>query len=103
MKTLKKQDRIKGLYLYCNSHRKYYSDDSKKCKCENEVFVYRYKLHIPGSDNKCRIRTLSSTTIDDALIESRGIKRYFENNDFQKVKTIQDSCAPALLTECIDE
>ena len=100
---LPKKEKIKGLYLFCNSHKKLYKDDSKvKCKCNN--LVYKSKVSIPGQSKKCRTRAFLARSFEEAVAIHLDFKKELEGNSYQKVKIVDDSKkTPILLIDCMDE
>lgn len=96
---LPKKDRPVGLYLHCNKHKRWYANDSVvKCKCD---LVYKYKIHIPNKEGKCKTRNLDAKTLEEALIECRAYKRELLNNSFQDVAIKKVNPTPIYLLECI--
>ncbi len=97
---LPKKDRPIGLYLFCNRHKNYYRDDSKiKCTCKN--LVYKAKIHIPHSNNKCKTKILSTDDFDEALNQIRAFKKEMFLNSYQSTNFIDKKTKPILLTDCM--
>ena len=104
MKLSKKQ-RIHGLYLFCNGtdcKRWYKYDSDVNCRCKK--LVYKYKLHIPMTEDKCRIKVLDADNIEDALVECRQFRDQMQESQFQRGNIDQpEVVTPILLVDCIDD
>ncbi|MES2592179.1 MAG: hypothetical protein V4608_09865 [Bacteroidota bacterium] len=98
---LPKKERPIGLYLHCNKHKRLYANDSLvKCKCDN--LVYKCKIHIPGTDDKCKTKNLEAKNLDDALIEFRAFKKELIGNSFQTVTLVEKEQKPVLFVDCVE-
>ena len=97
--TLSKKNRPKGLFLFCNSCNKQYSDDKKiKCKCGN--LIYKAKIHVAGTKHGVKPKVLAASNFKEALIEFQEYKEVLQNNNYQKVEIKHEVNTPTRLIEC---
>ena len=96
---LPKKDRPKGLFLYCNSCKRYYSDHTKvKCKCGD--LIYKAKIHIPGTRNNIKSQIFISRNHTGAIQEFHAFKELLSTNSFQKINIRVEQKIPVRLIEC---
>jgi integrase len=83
--TLQK-NHLKGLKIYCNKCKKY----NPKCN-HNDDLLYRVVVHIPGTKNSTKIKTLISKNYEDAVKESMDIIKDLKRNDYRDLSTDNES------------
>lgn len=100
-KMLPKKDAPNGLYLYCNTHKRWYKNDNVvKCKCD---LKYKAKIHIPGTKNSSKIKTIEAEDCESAIQQFQEFKRTLKNNEYQNVKVVESTSKPIMLVDCISE
>lgn len=72
------KNHFKGLKIYCNKCKRY----NPKCKHYDEQ-LYRAVVHIPGTKNSTKIKTLVSTKYEDAVKEIIDIINELKANDYR--------------------
>lgn len=80
------KNHFKGLKIYCNKCKKY----NPKCNHIDDL-NYRIVVHIPGTKNSTKIKTLISKNYDDAVKESIDVIRGLKLNDYKDLATDNDS------------
>ena len=80
------KNHLKGLKIYCNKCKKY----NPKCN-HNDYLLYRVVVHIPGTKNSTKIKTLISDNYDDAVIESIDIIKILKSNDYRDLSNDNDN------------
>lgn len=80
------KNHLKGLKIYCNKCKKY----NPKCN-HNDDLLYRVVIHIPGTKNSTKIKTLISKSYEDAVKESIDIIKELKSNDYRDLSTDNDS------------
>ena len=96
---LPKKDRPKGLYLFCNSCKRTYSNDKDiKCKCKK--LVYKARIHVAGTSTGLIPKTLKANNFIDAVKQFYDFKEHLVNNSFQKVEIKSSPAKPKRLVEC---
>lgn len=80
------KNHLKGLKIYCNKCKKY----NPKCN-HNDDLLYRVVVHIPGTKNSTKIKTLISKNYEDAVKESIDIIKELKSNDYRDLSTDNDS------------
>ncbi|MFN8579328.1 MAG: hypothetical protein U0354_21080 [Candidatus Sericytochromatia bacterium] len=71
------KNHFKGLKIYCNKCKRY----NPKCSHYKDL-LYRLVVHIPGTKNSTKIRTLTSKIYEDAVVESIDILKVFKSNGY---------------------
>jgi len=79
------KNHLKGLKIYCNKCKKY----NPKCNHIDDL-LYRVVVHIPGTKNSTKIKTLISRNYDDAVKESIDIIKELKSNDYRDLSTDND-------------
>ncbi len=98
---LPKKDAPNGLYLYCNTHKRWYKNDNVvKCNCD---LKYKAKVHIPGTKRNSKIKTFEAVNLESAIQEFQEFKKTMKNNDFQDVVIRDLSQVPIMLLDCMAE
>ncbi len=72
------KNHITGLKIYCNKCKRY----NPKCRHIEEL-IYRLVVHIPGSKNLTRCKSLISRQYEDAVVESIDIIKGLKSNDYR--------------------
>lgn len=72
------KNHITGLKIYCNKCKRY----NPKCRHIEEL-IYRLVVHIPGSKNLTRCKSLISRHYEDAVVESIDIIKGLKSNDYR--------------------
>ena len=80
------KNHFKGLKIYCNKCKKY----NPKCN-HNDDLLYRVVIHIPGTKNSTKIKTLISKNYEDAVKESIDIIKELKSNDYRDLSIDIDS------------
>lgn len=80
------KNHLKGLKIYCNKCKKY----NPKCSHINDL-LYRVVVHIPGTKNSTKIKTLISKNYEDAVKESIDIIKELKSNDYRDLTSDNDS------------
>ncbi len=80
------KNHLKGLKIYCNKCKKY----NPKCNHIDDL-LYRVVVHIPGTKNSTKIKTLISKNYEDAVKESIDIIKELKSNDYRDLSTDNDS------------
>ncbi|WP_396164962.1 tyrosine-type recombinase/integrase [Flavobacterium sp.] len=80
------KNHFKGLKIYCNKCKKY----NPKCNHTDDL-LYRVVVHIPGTKNSTKIKTLISRNYDDAVKESIDIIKELKSNDYRDLSTDNDN------------
>jgi integrase len=80
------KNHLKGLKIYCNKCNKY----NPKCN-HNDDLHYRIVVHIPGTKNSTKIKTLISNNYEDAVKESIDIIRGLKSNNYKDLPTDDES------------
>lgn len=97
-KMLPKKNAQIGLYLYCNTHKKWYKDDTVvQCKCE---LTYKAKLHVPGTKRACKCKSFEADTLENAIQLFNQFKIEMKNNSYQNVSLETFDKKPIFLTDC---
>ncbi|MCD6019731.1 MAG: hypothetical protein K0S53_2852 [Bacteroidetes bacterium] len=94
---------MKGLYIYCNGCKTAYSNETKiKCNCKE--YVYKAKIHVPGTKRDCRTKILDATNYNDAIKQRIAFEEQLIAANFIKkekvVKVVQ--AKPVRLVDCMD-
>ena len=76
----------KGLKIYCNKCKRY----NPKCNHIDEL-SYRAVVHIPGTKNGTKIKTLISTKYEDAVKEIIDVINELKSNDYKGVKDVESN------------
>lgn len=96
---LPKKNRPKGLYLFCNSCKKYYTNDNDaKCKCRN--LVYKARIHISGTKHGIVSKVLGANNFREAVDELMRLREFLMENGFQKIPVQKHIPKPTRLVEC---
>ena len=74
-----------GLKIYCNKCKRY----NPKCKHENNK-LFRGVIHVPGTKNNTKVKSLISQSYESAVQELINIKRDLERNNYQFNSFIQN-------------
>lgn len=77
---------FKGLKIYCNKCKRY----NPKCK-HNDDYSFRAVVHIPGTKNSTKIKTLISTKYEDAVKEIIDVINELKANDYRDLSLNNDS------------
>ena len=80
------KNHLKGLKIYCNKCKKY----NPKCNHIDDL-LYRVVVHIPGTKNSTKIKTLISKNYEEAVKESIDIIKELKSNDYRDLTTDNDS------------
>lgn len=80
------KNHLKGLKIYCNKCKKY----NPKCNHIDDL-LYRVVVHIPGTKNSTKIKTLISKNYEDAVKESIDIIKDLKSNDYRDLSIDNDS------------
>lgn len=80
------KNHLKGLKIYCNKCKKY----NPKCNHIDDL-LYRVVVHIPGTKNSTKIKTLISKNYEDAVKESIDIIKELKSNDYRDLSTDNDN------------
>lgn len=80
------KNHLKGLKIYCNKCKKY----NPKCNHIDDL-LYRVVVHIPGTKNSTKIKTLISKNYEDAVKESIDIIKELKSNDYRDLSIDNDS------------
>lgn len=80
------KNHLKGLKIYCNKCKKY----NPKCNHIDDS-LYRVVVHIPGTKNSTKIKTLISKNYEDAVKESIDIIKELKSNDYRDLSTDNDN------------
>lgn len=80
------KNHFKGLKIYCNKCKKY----NPKCNHIDDS-LYRVVVHIPGTKNSTKIKTLISKNYEDAVKESIDIIKELKSNDYRDLSTDNDN------------
>lgn len=80
------KNHLKGLKIYCNKCKKY----NPKCNHIDDL-LYRVVVHIPGTKNSTKIKTLISKNYEDAVKESIDIIKELKSNDYRDLSTDTDN------------
>ena len=97
-KMLPKKNAPIGLYLYCNTHKRWYKNDSVvKCKCE---LTYKAKLHVPRTKRKCKCKSFEAYTLEDAIQMFNQFKIEMKKNSYQNISLVTEVKKPIFLTDC---
>src|SRR5688572_2876787 len=95
---LPKKDRPKGLYLYCNSCKRKYSEQNKiSCRCPE--LVYKAIVHVTGTRNTVKSKVFHTTDFQKAVNEFHSFKAELQKNGFQKVPIHKEQFVPERLLE----
>ena len=86
MITLPKKNPFKGLKIYCNKCKRY----NPKCN-HNEELLYRAVLHVPGTKNATKIKTLVAKNYEDAVKETIDVVKELKSNDYRDIPVDVDS------------
>lgn len=74
------KNQYKGIKIYC-----------KKCKVENpkckhfEIFSYKVRVHIPGTQKSVKSKILKSKVYSDAVIEAINFEKYLKATNYQTI------------------
>ena len=80
------KNHLKGLKIYCNKCKRY----NPRCRHIEEL-LYRLVVHIPGSKNSVKSKSLLSRNYEDAVKESMDIIKELKSNDYRDLSTDNDS------------
>ena len=80
------KNHITGLKIYCNKCKRY----NPKCRHIEEL-IYRLVVHIPGSKNLTRCKSLISRHYEDAVVESIDIIKGLKSNDYRVPQSVNES------------
>lgn len=96
---LPKKNRPKGLYLFCNTCKRYYSNDREKiCQCNN--LVYKARIHIPGTTHGTKLKVIKAKHFSEALHIFNAYKESLEQNSYQNIPIKKNVNVPTRLIEC---
>lgn len=109
MLKLPNKKRLPGMYLYCNTCKSHYSNDSIKSttgKCKgkcitNNTVIYKAKIHIPGTKFGVKCKNLTAKNFDEALIEFIDFKAMISANDYQNIIKKDAINTPHLIIDCM--
>ena len=76
----------KGLKIYCNRCKRY----NPKCNHIDDL-AYRAVVHIPGTKNGTKIKTLISKKYDDAVKEIIDVINELKSNDYRDIKNVESN------------
>jgi integrase len=80
------KNHLTGLKIYCNKCKRY----NPKCRHIEEL-LYRLIVHIPGTKNSVKSKSLMSRNYEDAVKESIDIIKELKSNDYRDLSTDNDS------------
>ena len=80
------KNHLKGLKIYCNKCKRY----NPKCRHIEEL-LYRLIVHIPGTKNSVKSKSLMSRNYEDAVKESMDIIKELKSNDYRDLTTDNES------------
>jgi integrase len=80
------KNHFKGLKIYCNKCKRY----NPSC-IHTDAKVYRAVVHIPGTKNCTKIKTLISTKYDDAVKEIIDVINELKSNDYRDLSDNNES------------
>lgn len=80
------KNHFKGLKIYCNKCKRY----NPICKHTDDLF-YRAVVHIPGTKNSTKIKTLIATKYEDAVKEIIDVIEELKSNDYRDLPVNNDS------------
>lgn len=80
------KNHFKGLKIYCNKCKRY----NPSCN-HNDDKSYRAVVHIPGTQNSTKIRTLISTKYEDAVKEIIDVINELKANDYRDISVNNES------------
>jgi integrase len=80
------KNHLTGLKIYCNKCKRY----NPRCRHIEEL-LYRLVVHIPGSKNSVKSKSLLSRNYEDAVKESMDIIKELKSNDYIDLTTDNDS------------
>jgi len=95
--TLPKRS-IPGLKIYCNKCKKY----NPICKNHNDKLVYRAIVHLPGTKNNTKNKTLNSTNYEDAVNECLKYQNAIKQNNYYDIpNSDKENINDCLMTEAV--
>lgn len=74
------KNHFKGLKIYCNKCKRY----NPACKHTDE-HLYRAVVHVPGTKNSTKIKTLIATKYEDAVKEMIDVINELKSNDYRDI------------------
>jgi integrase len=80
------KNHLTGLKIYCNKCKRY----NPRCRHIEEL-LYRLVVHIPGSKNSVKSKSLLSRNYEDAVKESMDIIKELKSNDYRDLTTNNES------------
>lgn len=80
------KNHLKGLKIYCNKCNKY----NPKCNHDDDL-RFRIVVHIPGTKNSTKIKTLISNNYEDAVKESIDFIKVLKSNDYRDLTSDKGS------------
>jgi integrase len=80
MKITLPKNHLTGLKIYCNKCKRY----NPKCRHIEEL-LYRLIVHIPGTKNSVRSKSLVSRNYGDAVKESIDVIKVLKSNDYRDI------------------
>lgn len=80
------KNHFKGLKIYCNKCKRY----NPTCK-HNDDLSYRAVVHIPGTKNSSKIKTLIATKYEDAVKEIIDVINELKSNDYRDLPINNES------------
>lgn len=80
------KNHLTGLKIYCNKCKRY----NPKCRHIEEL-LYRLIVHIPGTKNSVKSKSLMSRNYEDAVKESMDIIKELKSNDYRDLTTDNDN------------
>lgn len=80
------KNHFKGLKIYCNKCKRY----NPTCK-HNDGISYRAVVHIPGTHNSTKTKTLIATKYEDAVKEIIDVINELKANDYRDVSVNNES------------
>jgi len=86
MKITLPKNHLTGLKIYCNKCKRY----NPKCRHIEEL-LYRLIVHIPGTKNSVKSKSLISRNYEDAVKESMDIIKELKSNDYRNLTTDNES------------
>lgn len=80
------KNHLKGLKIYCNRCKRY----NPKCN-HSEDLLYRIVVHIPGTKNSTKSKSLISKNYEDVVKESIDFIKILKSNDYRDLPFNDDS------------
>ena len=97
--SLPKKHRPKGLFLYCNSCKNYYSNDKDSvCRCDN--LKYKARIHVPGTNHGIKIKVFDTKNFREVLNQFYEFKDLLQKNCYQSIPIKRTTNIPIRLLDC---